>query len=204
MTSSIQQQQVEKYQFSWARLVSDVISPPVVWTALAFPLAIAGGQAAQSSAITQAMLYGFIVCWLPVMFIGYMVRAGRITDIHMKVRRERILPFGVSITCSAGGLGLLWLLKASTALLLFGTAALVAMVLMAVVTFFWQISIHAMSIVSAVTVVAIVFGVSAALWLLPLVPVVAAARLQLNRHTPAQLLAGGIVGAVIPYAVFLM
>jgi membrane-associated phospholipid phosphatase len=185
-------------------LVSDVVSPPVVWTVIAFPLALATDQVTGSDAVTTATLYGFIVCWLPVMFIGWMVRCGHITDIHMKVRKQRILPFGVSITCSAGGLGLLWLLKASSVLLLFGTATLLGLVLMAVVTIFWQISIHAMSISSAVMVTAIVFGASAALWLVPLIPVVAAARLKLNRHTPAQLLAGGAVGALVPYLVFLV
>ncbi len=194
----------ERYQVSWARLVSDVVSPPVVWTVLAFPLALANEAVAQSSAITAATLYGFVVCWLPVMFIGWMVKRGHITDIHMKVRRQRILPFGMSLMCSAGGLGLLYLLKASTVLLLFGVAALVALALMAVVTIFWQISIHAMSITSAVTVVALVFGMGAALWLVPLVPVVGAARLNLKRHTTAQLVAGGIVGTLVPYAIFLL
>ncbi|MEO0562435.1 MAG: hypothetical protein AAF125_09990, partial [Chloroflexota bacterium] len=182
----------------WARLVSDVLSPPVVWTLVAFPLAFADEAITGGSAVTTAALYGFIVCWLPVMFIGYMVKCGHITDIHMKVRKQRIMPFGVSITCSAGGLGLLWFLKASSVFILFGTATLIALALMAIVTVFWQISIHAMSITSAVVVIGLVFG-AAALWLLPLIPVVGAARLALHRHTPLQLVAGGVVGAAIPY-----
>jgi hypothetical protein len=166
-------------------------------------LALANDTVAGSNAMTTATLYGFVVCWLPVMFIGWMVKRGHITDIHMKVRKQRILPFGVSLTCSAGGLGLLYLLKASTVLLLFGVAALVALALMAVVTVFWQISIHAMSITSAVTVLWIVFGASVALWVLPLVPLVGAARLNLKRHTTAQLVAGSIVGVLVPYLIFL-
>jgi hypothetical protein len=194
----------ESYEISWARLVSDVVSPPVVWTALAFPLAFATDSMGGSGALTTATLYGFVVCWLPVMFIGWMVKRGHITDIHMKVRRQRILPFGVSLTCSAGGLGLLYMLKASTVFLLFGVAALVALALVAVVTIFWQISIHAMSITSAVTVVALVFGVAAALWLFPLIPLVGAARLNLKRHTFAQLVAGSVVGTLVPYIVFVL
>jgi hypothetical protein len=188
---------------SWARVVSDLISPPVVWTVLAFPLALTE-TAVRSSAIAAATLYGFIVCWLPVMFVAWMVKRGRITDIHMKLRRQRILPFGVSITCSAGGLGMLWMAKASTMLLLFGFATFVGLIIMAFVTFFWQISIHAMSITSAFVVTAIVFGTAAAMWVMPLVPVVAAARLSLHRHTPAQLLAGGLVGIMVPSLVFLI
>lgn len=199
--SSIATPQAEKYEFSWARLVSDVMSPPVVWSVLVFPLALHGTQA-QMSAVATATLYGFIACWLPVIFIAWMVKRGKITDIHMRLRRQRILPFGVSITCSAGAVGLLWALKASLVLITFSVAALVGLIVMAFVTFFWQISIHAMSITSAVTVTALVFGSTAALWLAPLIPLVATARLKLHRHTPLQLLGGGLVGALIPYLVF--
>lgn len=186
---------------NWARVVSDVVSPPVVWTVLAFPLALAEATQGRSGALAAATLYGFLVCWVPVIFIAWMVKRGHITDIHMKLRRQRILPFGVSITCSAGALGLLWALKAGTVLLLFSVATLLGLLVMALVTIFWQISIHAMSITSAVMVTGLVFGMGAALWVLPLVPLVAAARLNLNRHTPAQLLAGGLVGALVPYLV---
>ena len=194
----------ERYELSWARLVSDVLSPPVVWTLLAFPLALAEAGVAQSNAIAAATLYGFLVCWVPVMFIAWMVKRGKISDIHMKHRRQRFLPFSVSITCSAGALWAIWTLKAGTMLLLFGLATLLGLVVLGVVTLFWQISIHAMSITSAVMMTAIVFGSVVALWLLPLIGVVAAARLRLHRHTPAQLVAGGMLGAFLPYLVTVM
>lgn len=199
--SSVVTPHISEEKRNWARVVSDVVSPPVVWTLLAFPLALAEAEAGRSNAIAAATLYGFLVCWVPVMFIAWMVKCGHITDIHMKLRRQRILPFGVSITCSAGALYLLWVIKAGTLLLLFGLATLLGLIVMALVTIFWQISIHAMSITSAVIVTAMVFGVSAALWLAPLVPMVAAARLKLHRHTPMQLVAGGLVGAIVPYLV---
>lgn len=200
MSSVVTSTTMDREERSWARLVSDIVSPPVVWTVLAFPLALAEAEG-RSNAVAAATLYGFLVCWVPVMFVAWMVKRGHITDIHMKLRRQRILPFGVSITCSAGALWLLWVIKAGTLLLLFGLATLLGLLVMAAVTIFWQISIHAMSITSAVIVTAMVFGAGAALWLMPLIPVVAAARLKLNRHTPMQLLAGGLVGAVVPYLV---
>lgn len=203
MQAAVQNTQPSHEKRCWARNVSDIVSPPVVWTLLAFPLALSAPDIARGEAFAAATLYGFIVCWLPVMFIGYMVKKGKITDIHMKLRRQRILPFGVSITCSAGALWMLSLAKVSSVLLLFGLSTLVGLVVMAVVTFFWQISIHAMSITSAVTVTGIVFGTSAALLLTPLIFLVAAARLRLKRHTVMQLIAGSIVGVLVPYIVFL-
>ncbi|MEL6148983.1 MAG: hypothetical protein AAFR56_05100 [Chloroflexota bacterium] len=195
--------QHQEYERNWARIVSDVLSPPVVWTLLAFPLALAEETIGRGNAIASATLYGFLVCWVPVMFIGWMVKRGHITDIHMKLRRQRILPFGVSITCSAGAVGLLWTLKAGTILILFGVATLLVLIVMALITIFWQISIHAMSITSAVVVAGMVFGMTVALWLLPLIPVVGAARLKLKRHTMAQLVAGALVGALVPVFVAL-
>lgn len=200
MSTLSSQPQYQTYERNWARIVSDIVSPPVVWTVIAFPLAFAEAEG-NTGAIAAATLYGFLVCWVPVMFIAWMVKRGHITDIHMKLRRQRILPFSVSITCSAGALGLLWLMKAGAVLLLFGVATLLGLIVMALVTIFWQISIHAMSITSAVMVAGMVFGTETALWLMPLIPLVAAARLKLNRHTPAQLVAGGLVGALVPYLV---
>ena len=39
---------------------------------------------------------------------------------------------------------------------------------------------------------------------LPLVVLVGAARLRLKRHTPAQILAGTLVGAIVPVVVVLL
>jgi membrane-associated phospholipid phosphatase len=54
-----------------------------------------------------------------------------------------------------------------------------------------------MSITSAVVATGILFGIGPALLVSPLVPLVGAARLKLHRHTPAQVIAGTLVGAVI-------
>ncbi len=72
------------------------------------------------------------------------------------------------------------------------------MTLIAVITLGWQISMHMMSITGAVVIVAIIFSVTTALLLVPVVPLVAAARLNLKRHTPAQIIAGTIIGALLP------
>ena len=44
----------------------------------------------------------------------------------------------------------------------------------------------------------IIFNVGVALLMIPLVPLVAAARLNLKRHTPAQVIAGTVIGALLP------
>jgi hypothetical protein len=57
---------------------------------------------------------------------------------------------------------------------------------------------HMMSITGAVLAVGIIFSVSVALMLVPTIMLVAAARLNLQRHTPAQIIAGTILGALVP------
>jgi hypothetical protein len=71
----------------------------------------------------------------------------------------------------------------------------------AMITMVWQVSMHMMSIAGAVIAVAMLFSPGTAFMLVPLVPLVAAARLHLQRHTPAQVVVGTIVGSVTPAVV---
>jgi hypothetical protein len=61
-----------------------------------------------------------------------------------------------------------------------------------------------MSITSATIAAGVFFSVGVAVALVPLVVLVGAARLQLKRHTPAQILAGTLVGAIVPVVVLLV
>jgi membrane-associated phospholipid phosphatase len=84
----------------------------------------------------------------------------------------------------------------------FALFSLVQIAVMAMITLVWQISMHAMSITSVVVAALTFFGVLPALILLPLIILVGAARLKLQRHTVAQVLAGVAVGAIVPIFVF--
>ena len=181
-------------QISWARLVSNILSPPVIWSFLAFPIAFRQA-ATPEKALLWAFTYCLMVCILPAIYIGYMVWRGQITDLHMEVRKERIRPFLVSL----GGTALAWvLLRSMGAPPLLSTFALVSFVLlgtMLLVTLVWQISMHSMSITCAVVATGALYGLGPALLVSPLIPVVGVARLKLRRHTVAEVVAGSLVGA---------
>ncbi len=87
VASPIQKKITAKSRLSWARLVSDIISPPIVWAILVIPVAF---QYAQSTvnAIFWAVLYGIFICLLPILYVAYQVWRGNISDIHMKNRRH--------------------------------------------------------------------------------------------------------------------
>lgn len=184
--------------FSWARVVSDIVSPPIVWAVIVLPVAI---QYAPEQALFWAVLYSIPICLLPIIYIALMVWQGKIGDIHMKERRERYRPLLVSIVCTGFALWLLRLLNAPNIFPLLALISLVQISVIALITLAWQISMHAMSISSAMVAVGIIFSLSVAILLLPLVVLVGTARLRLQRHTPAQVIAGILVGALVPLLV---
>src|SRR5687767_3686269 len=81
---------------TWARIVSDLLSPPVIWAVLAFPIAFRDSNTS-GEAVKWALLYGFLVCWLPLLYIAWNVRRGNITDLHIQMRHQRLRPFLVTL-----------------------------------------------------------------------------------------------------------
>lgn len=193
--------QALNYDLSWARLVSDVLSPPVVWAAFAFPIAFHQSDS-QLQALWWATVYITLVCVLPIIYIALMVKRGSITDIHMRVRQQRIRPFMVSIVCTAIAWLVLRTMGAPSVVPLFAMLSLIQLAVMAAITLVWQISIHAVSITGVTIATAVLFGLVPALFTVPLIVLVGAARLKLQRHTLAQVVVGTLVGATVPILLF--
>lgn len=189
------------YPLSWARVVSDVLSPPAVWAALAIPIALRDADNSREAWL-WAGDYILFVCVLPILYIAWLVKRGAVTDIHLKLRHQRVRPFLVSIGFSALSLISLILLDASQVMQLFAVFTLLQLILIAVITLTWQISVHAISISGAAVALGVLFDPLLLLAILPLVALVGAARIKLNRHTPAQVAAGTLVGALTPMVLF--
>ena len=185
------------YDLSWARVVSDILSPPVVWAALAFPIAWRDSASFWQGAL-WAVGYVALVCLVPILYIAIMVRRGTITDMHMKVRRQRLIPLFISMVCTGLAFVFLSLMDAPPVLPLFALISFIQLGVMLLITLMWQISMHAISISGATVATGAVFGATTGFLTLPLILLVAAARLKLRRHTPMQVLAGTAVGIVIP------
>jgi membrane-associated phospholipid phosphatase len=187
-------------ELPWARLISNIASPPVVWTALMFPIALRDAQT-REQAVIWALTYGVLVCLLPMLYVVWMVRRGRISDIHMRFRRERLRPFIISVICAAAAWIALRLMNAPPVVPLVAVFTLIQLTVIAVITLVWQISMHTMSIACAVVATGVLFGPLPALLVSPLVPLVGAARLKLERHTLSQVVAGALLGALLPITV---
>ncbi|MFN8452188.1 MAG: hypothetical protein U0521_27230 [Anaerolineae bacterium] len=188
---------------SWARLISDILSPPVIWGALAFPIAFRAADT-REQALAWALTYTIMVCLLPAVYIGYMVWRGHITDVHMEVRKERIRPFIVSLVGTTIAWWMLRLMGAPPLLPNFALVSLILLGAMLLVTLVWQISMHSMSITCAVVATGALYGLGPALLLSPLIPVVGAARLKLRRHTLAEVVAGVVLGGCLTVLLLLI
>ena len=184
----------------WAHLVSLVISPPVVWGIWAFLIALSATPS-RIAALVYAAIFTFMVCILPILFVACMVKLGRIGDLHMRESRERYIPYLIAII---GGIltEIIFLQSGAHPVLLIVTlVSIVELTLMLLGTFFIHISLHAMAMSSIISATAILFGFSQSLMLMPVILAVVLARLVLGRHTPLQIMAGILIGALTPFAV---
>jgi hypothetical protein len=183
---------------SLARVVSDIFSPPV----LAVPALLMGVLASDVSGTYRfAVLYLLVGVLLPVLYVVWLLKSGRITDFHLSDRRQRRGPFIASLGCGFAAFGLLIYLGAPSAFLAPLLALLAQIFLLFVITLAWQVSVHTATTAGLVTFACLAFGPAAACWAL-LVPLVAWARIYLRRHTLAQTLAGAFLGSACFLALF--
>ena len=192
--------QAESSDKLWAHIVSLVISPPVVW-GIWFSLIALDVTPSRAAALVYAAVFTLMVCILPISFVACMVRLGKIGDLHMRESRERYIPYLIAII--AGALTEIFFLRfdAHPVLVIVALVSIVELTLMLLGTFFIHISLHAMAVSSMISATAILFSVGQSLFLLPVVLLVVLARLVLRRHTPAQIMAGILIGTLTPFAV---
>jgi membrane-associated phospholipid phosphatase len=185
---------VEK-PLQWANITSDLFSPPIVWSIVAFPIGFYNAPS-QPAALTWIGIYIFLVCFLPSIYIFWNLKRGNISDLHMHEREERIRPIVFSLVTAAATLIVMLAIGASPIMRMFAVATLVQVGVMLVITAVWQISIHMISMSGVTVTMGLMFGLVPVMIMLPLMLLVAMARLKLERHTPAEIIAGTIVGGV--------
>jgi membrane-associated phospholipid phosphatase len=182
---------VRTWDIRLARLLSAVFSPPLM---IVGGVALTASKLASPEAWQWAGLYLLVAVCAPVAYLGLQLARGRVSDFELRVREQRVKPYLVSLFCA--GLAWLWLRlgMAPALLIVVAGAGVVQVALMLAITLFWKISAHTAS-VSGVAMLAMLLLGAAALPLLALVPLLAWARLRLQRHTPLQTVAGVVVGA---------
>jgi hypothetical protein len=176
-----------------ARIYSDVFSPMSTSAMLGF--AVSWFVSPFWEGLGWGALHGVLVSLIPILFILYLLRSGRIADLHIKNRRERHLPYMVGTLCSLLALVLVHVLGGPDLLQTLLISNVTGLAALGLVNAFWQISSHLASITSAVLFAGFVYGWLVGLALAPFIALTFGARLFLRRHTVTQLVAGMALGA---------
>ncbi|HUN23747.1 MAG TPA: hypothetical protein PK299_11505 [Anaerolineales bacterium] len=173
--------------------IANIISPPVVALVGLALVALKENSWAGWQAIGMALAIGFCV---PMGYLLWSMRAGRVSDFHIFDRSERIRPMLVSVVAIALVCLVLWVSHAPRLVSVLMTINLLITLTLTITTFWWKISGHSATIASFAMLVWILFGGIYALAVLPLVPVVMWARWYRKKHTFWQTLMGSLLGVV--------
>jgi membrane-associated phospholipid phosphatase len=183
-----------------ANLTSDILNPIVLGLVLIvlFSFAVASGalEAVKWSLILIA------VSILPVyLILFYMVRKGKIDNIFTVVREQRTMIYVVGGICAVVACLVLILLEAPPELVAAAVAGLSAAVIYLCVNLWWKISLHTAFVSASVVLLVILYGWVAVVSIV-LLPLMFWSRVELKRHSPAQVVAGAILAALIISVVF--
>ncbi len=150
--------------------------------------------------------------WLTVIGVGLLVpfgciwwgvKTGKLTDLHVSRRSERLVPLLVGLMALGGMLAGLLLLSASRPLVATLVAVIVSFALATLITRVakYKISLHIDSAAGAVTVCCLLAS-PVFLALSPLVVLIAWARWKLEAHTPFQAMCGAVLAVFVTVTMF--
>jgi hypothetical protein len=148
-----------------------------------------------------ATLTLLIVTGIPLAYLWIGRKRGWVGDMEMTRRSDRPRFILVSLGSDAFALLALWAGQGPQLLSVIVLTYLCLAIVMLTISSFWKISMHMAGAGGFSTALLFVFGLPALAAFLSL-PLVAWARLHRRKHTPAQLAAGAVAGALITTLVF--
>ena len=201
-----------------ATFLSVVLHPLIITTylfAILFLITpeLAGVSALELPGLGSLLLLIFLNTFVaPTIIIYYFYRLGIISTLHVDSLPERRLPYLASIIIYAIATYLFgWKLQPIAELapqiaILLGSVT-ISLIIVAVVSLFWKISAHATGMGGAIGILtSLIIRFEEHLLLTPLLiailisGVLLSARLYLNAHTPAQIMAGFASGLAVSSA----
>lgn len=179
----------------WAKNVTDALSPAHIVIALP-PLIGWHVTAPALSGLAWGVFISLLCGAVPYGFVIHGVRRRTLSDIHLRERSHRHAPIAFALLAITVCVVILLVAGAPRRMDALLAALFATLAVVALVTTRWQISGHAAASAGAVSILVVCFGLWA-LALAPLVLLIGASRVVLGDHTPAQIAAGVLVGAVI-------
>lgn len=141
-------------------------------------------------------LFAALFCGIiPIGIIHFGVRRGRLTDVHVRVRKQRIAPLMATLVSVVTGIVLLKVLDAPQEVFALVIAMLVGLASALAVTVWWQISVHNAVAGGTVMILVLAFGQQLVLPAIVFVVIMGWSRRVLKAHTVAQLICGTALGS---------
>lgn len=178
-----------------ARAISTLLAPATISVPMILLLAFY-----QASSLASALAYGALTLFFlsigPFIYIMLGVRLGKLSDMDVSRRSERAGPFIFGLISVCLGWFALILTHGPALLITLLLLTAISGLVMMVITLWWKISLHASSLAGAATMLTALYGAI----MLPsfaLLVLVSWSRVVLRRHTPAQVVAGSLLGIAL-------
>lgn len=179
-----------------ARIYSNVVSPPVMFAVVGLAFGLAAWP--NWAGFLWAAEYGILVSLAPILVVLFLLKTGRIAELHMSNTRERHIPYVSAIVFAGIAYGLITRFNGPELLRCLALFNVIELTALAVINSFWLISLHATGAVATTVLLGLVFGWPVGLAVgIPLVGSVCWVRLFLKRHTVAQIVAGLALGTAV-------
>ena len=183
-----------------ANLTSNILNPFLLCLAIILLLSFTS-----TSTISDALKWASIsmaLSILPVfLFIIYLVRNGTLDAIFTNAREQRTKIYLLGGLCAIAGCVILTRLGAPSVLVGAFIAGISTAVIFMCINLWWKISLHTALVAASSTVLVMLYG-----WIavatVPLVPLTAWARIELEYHSLAQAVTGALLATLITVVVF--
>lgn len=181
-----------------ARLISDQLHPRTWIVAVCL---LTGWHADHLRGVLWSLVGILFAAVIPILFIDHGIKRGRWGDRNVGARQARLLVMAVVLASVLTCFTLMTTLDAPRVLSAVIAGILVTLAALACVTLAWKISVHQAVSAGAVIMLAQTYGPWALLGYV-LVAVVGWSRIELRDHTPAQVIAGTLLGTALAAATF--
>jgi membrane-associated phospholipid phosphatase len=185
----------ESLRLRIARHVSNVLAPFSISLPLVTLVALYH-SADPRYALACAFITLFFLSLGPLLYIAIGVHTGRLSDLEITRRSERMGPYLFSISSATVGLFVLQTLHGPYNLMTLLIITIASGIVMLFITLWWKISVHASSMASAATLLTAMYG-SVMLPLFLLLILVSWSRVVLRRHTVAQVTFGALLSILL-------
>ncbi|MFK0120108.1 phosphatase PAP2 family protein [Streptomyces sp. NPDC090994] len=182
----------------FARVISDRLHPKTWIVIVCLAVGWYGGHWTGLAWSLVGVLFAAVI---PILFIDHGIKKGRWVDRNVGAKQARLLVMAVILASVLTCFALMAAFAAPHILIALIASMILTLAALAVITLVWKISVHQAVSAGAVIMLVQTYG-PWALWGYALVVVVGWSRIALRDHTPAQVIAGTILGSTVAAAVF--